>query len=68
MQLLCTGFKYCDFILYTYEDIHVERIELDLLFLDDKVSKAKTLFQTSILPELLGRWFSHAPQDAGPST
>ena len=54
--------------MYTYEDIHVERIELDLLFLDEKVSKAKTLFQTNILPELLGQWFSHASEDAVPST
>ena len=46
----------------------MERIELDLLFLDENIQKVKTLFQTSILPELLGRWFSRAPEDTGPST
>ena len=44
--------------MYTNEDIrYVEHFELDVLLLDEKVPKAKILFQTSILPELLGRWF-----------
>ena len=30
-------------LLYTNEDIHVERIELDLLFLDENVPKVKTV-------------------------
>jgi hypothetical protein len=67
-QLLCTGSKYCDFIVYTNEDIHVERIELDLPFLDENLPKAKALFENSILPELLGRWFSRPPDDTVPST
>ena len=54
-QLLCTKFKYCDFIVYTKEDIHVERIELDLSFIDENLPKVKTVFENSILPELLGR-------------
>jgi hypothetical protein len=60
-QLHCTGAPYCDFILYTNEDIFVERIEVDLSFLEENIAKAKVLFENSILPELLGRWYSHPP-------
>ena len=66
-QLFCTGLKYCEFIVYTNEDIHVERIRADSNFLDDKLSKAKHFFDDSILPELPGWWFSQPPDDA-PST
>lgn len=66
-QLLCTGLKYCDFIVYTNEDLHVERIGVDLNFIDDKLPKARHFFLNSILPELLGRWFSRPSTDV-PST
>ena len=66
-QLLCTKFKYCDFIVYTKEDIHVERIELDLSFVDTNLPKVKTVFENSILPELLGWWFSRPKEDTVPS-
>lgn len=56
--------------MYSNEDIYVERIEVDLSFLDENVSKARTLFENSVLPELLGRWFSRPPDDSStvPST
>ena len=53
-QLLCTDSKYCDFIVYTNQDIHVERIELDQSFIDENLPKVKTLFRNGVLPELLG--------------
>ena len=54
--------------MYTNEDIHVERIELDQSFLDENLPKVKTLFENSILPELLGQWFSRPPDGTVPST
>ena len=62
-QLLCTESKYCDFIVYTKEDIHVERIEPDLSFLDENLPKVKTLFKNIILLELLGQLFSRPTED-----
>ena len=66
-QLLCTGALYCDFILYTNEDIFVERITSDLSFLEENIDKAKDFFKNSILPELLGHWYSRPPDNATPS-
>ena len=48
--------------MYTKEDIHVERIEPDLSFLDENLAKVKTLFENSILLELLGCGGFHAQQ------
>lgn len=57
-QLMCTGAKYCDFIVYTEKGVHVERMEPDVSFMEDTVPRAKQFFHTALLPELLGRWFS----------
>ena len=62
-QLFCTGFKYCDFILYTKEDIHVERITLDVKFMEDRIPSAAKFFENCIMPELLGHWFSRPAND-----
>jgi len=69
-QLFCTGANYCDFILYTKESIHIERIKPDTIFWEENVRKAKKFFETGILPELLGRWFSRPPEQntSSPST
>ena len=54
--------------MYTNEDMHVERIQLDLAFLNENLPKAKLLFENGILPEILGRWFSRPPDAAVAST
>ena len=61
-QLFCTGANYCDFIVYTKESIHIERIQPDNSFWEENVRKAKKFFEIGILPELLGRWFSRPPE------
>ena len=60
-QLLCTQARYCDFVVYTGESIHIERIESDPNFLEDNVEKAKCFFETAVLPKLLGKWYSRLP-------
>ena len=57
-QLFCTDVHYCDFIVYTKEGLHIERIKPDPYFMEEKLTKAKQFFEIAILPELLGRWFS----------
>ena len=60
-QLQCTGLRHCDFVVYTEEDIHIERIEHDPSFLESNLPKAKHFFLSHILPELLGHWYSRPP-------
>ena len=62
MQLFCTGASYCDFIVYTSESIHIERIYLNTKFLESNIVKTKDFFEKGILPELLGKWFTRSTQ------
>lgn len=55
---------YCDFIVWTNEDMKMERIYPDEDFWLDCVSRVKALFENSILPELMGKWFSRPPAPA----
>lgn len=57
-QLYCSGAKYCDFIVYTKQGLYVERILLDEKFMAVNLPKARNLFETGVLLELLGHWFS----------
>ena len=43
-QLMCTGSKYCDFIVYTKQSVHIERVEADTAFAEENVPKVKTFF------------------------
>ena len=61
-QLFCTGRGYCDFIVWTEQEIHIERILPDESFWLQCVNKAHHFFQTACLPELLGKWFSRSPK------
>lgn len=60
-QLLCTQARYCDFIVYTNESIHSQRIHPVTAFVEESVAKVKLFFQNGVLPELLGKWFSRPP-------
>lgn len=64
-QLFVTDTEYCDFCVCTFADdeengLHIERISKDEEFWSDCVSKAHILFRTSILPELLGKWYTRS--------
>lgn len=48
--------------MYTTQELHIECIELDLVFINENIKKAKHFFQIAILPELLDRWFSRPPE------
>ena len=63
-QLLCTGSRYCDFIVNTKQSVHIERVEADIGFAEENVPKARTFFQTALLPELLSKWFSLPPKQS----
>ena len=57
-QLFCSNASYCDFVLWTNEDIHIERIYPDEEFWLVNVDRAKLFFDTSILVELLGKFYT----------
>ena len=62
-QLFVMNVEYCDFCVCTFTDnlsdgLHIERISKDFEFWNDCTKKAETFFLTSILPELLGKWYT----------
>ena len=46
-------------MVWTKSDVHIERIYPDKDFWLTNVAKAKEFFQTSLLPELWGKFYSH---------
>ena len=48
------------------KDIHVERVYPDEEFWVANVIKAELLFQKSIIPELVGKFYSRQPQQTRP--
>lgn len=57
-QLFCTRRMYCDFVVWTTEDIHIERVYPDEQFWLSSIQKAQVFFRNAVLPELIGKWFS----------
>ncbi len=50
-QLAITDRKYCYFVVYTYEDLHVQKIEYDASFFNDSVlPKLAQFYQQHYLP------------------
>ena len=52
---------YCDFVLRTKEQVHLERIYPDEEFWLENLALVKHFYTTAILPELLGKFFSQPP-------
>lgn len=48
-------------MVWTKNDVHIERIYPDEEFWLTNVTIAKDFFKRSILPELLGKFYSRAP-------
>ena len=67
-QLFACNVDYADFCVCTFEKdlqstysdngIHIERIERNLNFWTNCIDKAHHFFRTSLLPELMGNWYS----------
>ena len=57
-QLFVCDVEYCDFVVWTQRDIHIERIVPDIVFWEEALLKSTKLFNVAVLPELVGRWFT----------
>ena len=65
--IMCTGpmstflhkKSYCDFVLWTQQDIHTERIYPDEIFWLEQLTVVKQFYTVAILPELLEKFYSH---------
>ena len=53
--MFVTGRSFCDFVVWTPREIHIERIPLDI---QTVVPQAKEFWKLCVLPELLGKWYT----------
>ncbi|KAL3874727.1 hypothetical protein ACJMK2_037699 [Sinanodonta woodiana] len=53
-----SGSEYCDFIVWTKSDIFIEIIEPNTAFWNNVLSKANIFWQSALLPELVGKYFT----------
>lgn len=58
VQMLTTGLSYCDFVVWTAQDCHIERIKFDPDFCSEIVSKCKLFFEQALLPEILFKYWT----------
>ena len=60
-QLNICEVEYGDFVVWTEKGIYVERIFIQKEFFIQAVQKIENLYKYSILPELLGKWYTKQP-------
>lgn len=58
MQIFIAGTDFCDFVVQTRNDIHVERIMPDYDLWNKALPKAINFLNSCILPELVGKCFT----------
>ena len=64
-QIELCGAKYCDFVVWREDELHIERIYLNKDFIRNAFDRASTFIKVGVLPELVGKWFSKAPLHQG---
>lgn len=61
-QMLVCNKEFADFVVWSENDVHMERIEPDAELWDEIKSKSMAVFSRAILPELVGKLFSRPCQ------
>ena len=59
-QVFLTEANYCDFVVWTTKDLHIERIYPDASFWNALVMKATSFFTKVLLPELVGAYWTRS--------
>ena len=61
MQMKLCQAEYCDFVVWRPSETVVIRLVPDKSFIELAIEQATTFFKVGILPELIGKWYSKAP-------
>lgn len=56
--MFCSGYSYCDFIVWTEKSLHIKRIFPNTRFMETNVAKVKEFATKCLLPEILATWYS----------
>ncbi|XP_060085336.1 uncharacterized protein LOC132564723 [Ylistrum balloti] len=58
-QMFVTKREFCDFVVWTEQDMHIERIEPNDQLWQEMSTTAKDFHSIAIMPELVGKFYSH---------
>ena len=58
MQIFSTRRAFCDFVVWSSNELHVERLILDEDLIKSSIAMAEKFWKLCVLPELLGKWFT----------
>ena len=58
LQMYVTQCGYCDFVVWTFDTLHVEQITPDKTLIESALPATQKFFKHCILPELLGKWYT----------
>ena len=56
--MFVTGFMYCDFVVWSSDELHIERITVDKQLIQTALPVAEGFVKLCVLPELLGKWYT----------
>ena len=57
VQMHIAEVSYCDFLVWTPQEVFTQRILYDPLFFHDAYGKVVNFIKTGVLTELLGKWY-----------
>ena len=58
LQMKICQVDYSDFVVWREDNIFVQRIPIDMEFIDDAIENVQPFIKLALLPELVGKWFS----------
>ena len=58
VQIKFSDAQYCDFVVWSADNLFVQRLYLDEPFISIALEKCKEFIKFGILPEILGKWYS----------
>ena len=62
-----TRHRFCDFVVLTNIELHIERIMLDETLIKSALPIAEKFYKLCILPELLGKWYTRKQPPSDPT-
>ena len=65
LQIYVTKRSFCDFVVWSNKELHIEHITLDKSLIDSSLPIAERFFMHCILPELYGKWYTRAGKPSG---
>lgn len=57
-QLNVTGLDFAFFVVWTPQDMFIEKIDKDSEYFQQQLDKVTELYKSAVLPELLAKWYS----------